>query len=1278
MATVEELLVKIDASTESLRREMRRAEAAVDQGQRKINRSLTDIDGAFGKVGASITKVTRALGPLGAALSVASLASLTNRALSSADALAKTADKLGLTVEGLQELRFAAERSGVSAGTLDMAMQRLTRRLGEAAQGSGELKDTLIQYGIAVRDANGNMRSTEAVLGDLANAIQGADSDAERLRIAFKAFDSEGAALVNTLRGGEAGLEALRAKAREAGVVIGDDVARQAEAARDAIDTLASAVSAQLTTALVIGTARLLEFFGVLSEFDLIAEPVERLAAIEQRITAINAALEDPRTRNRPGLTAELAELTEAAEALRRSLTAGGGAGGGGVTGALDETTDKIEAAIRALEEQVVATDNVVLSLGEESEVLKGMEARQAVLNAARREGVTLTDEQRARVDEMVAALERNLRIAREHTEAEKAATKAREDAARAAEKAAEAQRQYERDLAEFRAEPFLEALRDIQSTITDVFERAFEGSINSLEDFADSFLSILRRLAANIASQAIVVPIVSSVAGGLGLPLGNLGVPTAPGSSSGGGVGLGDVFGLGRSIWGAYSGSTAGIANAFSMSSIGTALGLSYAIPATVGPVAGATIGGGLAIGGYAGGTALTGAGSALAAAAPFLGIAAAALPMILAMTGAFGGPPSVGPTGVGRFTDPFDFDSAVFSTDNGGDASAVRAVGEEITGVLTSVRDSIGASAVAGYGFDIGYFPNPEGGSGRAAGFTLKEIIGAQAADQNLFEGLEADELVFEAVRATLRRGIENVDHDEVATAIRNSTADTLEDLLADIDFAQALGEYVENGLAEPLTGVEQAFDALEESFEDAKQQARDLGLSVDDVTDMFGELRDQLEEQVADDLTARLRSAEGNGFLNQIEGVLDQRALDARNAAAAGLDVNGTAGAIAAANLTNIVSGLSDEQRALAASTFSDAMLEALLAAANDNVDPAADPAADLAGTFAEMRASITDTIAAREAEIDALEETAAAAGRVGRALLATADGLLLDSSLSPLSPEDRLAEARRQYEAVLAATGGDGPDAERAREELNSISRDYLEAAREYYGSSSDYNAVFERVQEDLRAVGRAQLDVERAQLAALRTIADSITDLQAALSGGESAAAAFGTSYTVGGDGQAVSNTGFDLGYQPEVALAILGALSAAGLSTPSGFGEGQLTALRHADARVHALVSGLGFADGGVFAGGNVIPSATGGVISRPTHFPIGLMGEAGPEAIMPLERGADGRLGVVANSDSRAMVAQLERMNARLEAIEANTGSTARSAQLERARPRAAGGNVR
>tara|TARA_B100000768_G_scaffold164772_1_gene166926 strand:+ start:4683 stop:7766 length:3084 start_codon:yes stop_codon:yes gene_type:complete len=67
-------------------------------------------------------------------------------------------------------------------------------------------------------------------------------------------------------------------------------------------------------------------------------------------------------------------------------------------------------------------------------------------------------------------------------------------------------------------------------------------------------------------------------------------------------------------------------------------------------------------------------------------------------------------------------------------------------------------------------------------------------------------------------------------------------------------------------------------------------------------------------------------------------------------------------------------------------------------------------------------------------------------------------------------------------------------------------------------------------------------------------------------------------------------------------------------------------------------------ANGGVMNNGQVVPYANGGVVQGPTQFPMsggrtGLMGEAGPEAIMPLHRGKDGKLGVQADGGSSSNV---------------------------------------
>jgi len=76
---------------------------------------------------------------------------------------------------------------------------------------------------------------------------------------------------------------------------------------------------------------------------------------------------------------------------------------------------------------------------------------------------------------------------------------------------------------------------------------------------------------------------------------------------------------------------------------------------------------------------------------------------------------------------------------------------------------------------------------------------------------------------------------------------------------------------------------------------------------------------------------------------------------------------------------------------------------------------------------------------------------------------------------------------------------------------------------------------------------------------------------------------------------------------------------------------------------IASLFRAFGLADGGVVADGGISRFAGGGVVNAPTLFPlargVGLMGEAGPEAVLPLARGSDGKLGVRSEATAPVVV---------------------------------------
>lgn len=215
-----------------------------------------DLVGRGGRVGSALSEIgaggyAAAAGIGAAALGLTVFYQQGRQALSIADDIGDAAATLGLSAEALQEVRFAFNGL-VDAATVDSAISRLTKTIGEASLGNKEAAQTFKTLGVSFKDGRGNILPTDQVLRGVADKIAGLSSPAQQAALAVKLFGKEaGVKLLPILRQGSAAFDDAATRARAMGAIIGNDTVAKAGDLQQQLDDLAVVIRAQLTEAFV-------------------------------------------------------------------------------------------------------------------------------------------------------------------------------------------------------------------------------------------------------------------------------------------------------------------------------------------------------------------------------------------------------------------------------------------------------------------------------------------------------------------------------------------------------------------------------------------------------------------------------------------------------------------------------------------------------------------------------------------------------------------------------------------------------------------------------------------------------------------------------------------------------------------------------------------------------------------------------------------------------------------------------------------------------------------
>lgn len=213
--------------------------------------TLRKVAAEFGGLGKASSAANQLLGQFGngllaglaGGLSVAGLTAAVKSVANLQDQFGKLSQQVGIGVQSLTELDYAAKLSDVATDELSTGVVRLTSRMGDVIQGSKEAEQAFDALGIKVRQSDGTMRSSEDVLKDVADRFASMEDGSTKTALAVELFGRAGAKLIPLLNLGRAGLEKLAAEARSLGVVFDEKAAKAAEEFNDNLTRLESAAT---------------------------------------------------------------------------------------------------------------------------------------------------------------------------------------------------------------------------------------------------------------------------------------------------------------------------------------------------------------------------------------------------------------------------------------------------------------------------------------------------------------------------------------------------------------------------------------------------------------------------------------------------------------------------------------------------------------------------------------------------------------------------------------------------------------------------------------------------------------------------------------------------------------------------------------------------------------------------------------------------------------------------------------------------------------------------
>lgn len=242
-----------------------------EKGGKVVKRSIDDIADSAKKADTDISKLGKTAGIvggiIGAALGGAATLLYTGfaNAAKNINETAKASKQLGIGVENMSRLDFAARSADLTTQDLVGTIQSLQRTQTQAAKPGSEMNKLFAQMGINAVDATGKLRDSEAVLRDVADLFQRMPDGTNKSALALKLFGTENQNVIGLLNQGSRGLDEMAKKSDELGYTLSGETAKGVQEFYNELDDVKLQIEAMYRQALPGLLPLLKDFSGLLN-----------------------------------------------------------------------------------------------------------------------------------------------------------------------------------------------------------------------------------------------------------------------------------------------------------------------------------------------------------------------------------------------------------------------------------------------------------------------------------------------------------------------------------------------------------------------------------------------------------------------------------------------------------------------------------------------------------------------------------------------------------------------------------------------------------------------------------------------------------------------------------------------------------------------------------------------------------------------------------------------------------------------------------------------------